>query len=52
MRLTHTRVTRVLDIKPYYGCIDRVQEYGQPDWVPADCRVWYAPTPEIDYGAQ
>lgn len=28
--------TQVLDIKPYYGCIDRVEEYRQPGWVPAE----------------
>ena len=44
--------TQVLDIKPYYGCVDRVQDYGQPDWVPDDWGAWYVPTPEIDYGGQ
>lgn len=44
--------TQVLDIKPYYGCIDRVKEYGQPEWVPADWGEWYVPIPEIDYGSQ
>jgi tRNA (Thr-GGU) A37 N-methylase len=44
--------TQVLDIKPYYGCIDRVREYNQPDWVPTDWGVWYAPLPVIDYGAE
>lgn len=41
--------TRVLDIKPYYGCIDRVKEYKQPEWVPADWGEWYVPLPEMDY---
>jgi tRNA (Thr-GGU) A37 N-methylase len=43
--------TQVLDIKPYYGCIDRVKDYRQPDWVPSDWGEWYVPIPEIDYGA-
>lgn len=38
--------TAILDIKPYYGCIDRVEEYAQPDWVPAEWGNWYAPIPE------
>ena len=42
--------TQVLDLKPYYGCIDRVKEYAQPEWVPADWGQWYEPLPEIDYG--
>jgi tRNA (adenine37-N6)-methyltransferase len=44
--------TQVLDIKPYYGCIDRVQEYSQPEWVPDDWGLWYTPIPEIDYAAE
>lgn len=42
--------TIVIDIKPYYGCLDRVQEYRQPEWVPAQWGEWYTPIPEIDYG--
>jgi len=42
--------TLILDIKPYYGCIDRVQDYRQPDWVPADWGEWYVPLPEMNYG--
>jgi len=42
--------TKVLDIKPYYGCIDRVKEYTQPAWVPEDWGEWYVPIPEMDYG--
>lgn len=41
--------TKVLDIKPYYGCIDRVEDYRQPDWVPEDWGTWYVPIPEMDY---
>ena len=42
--------TPVLDIKPYYGCIDRVEDYRQPDWVPEDWGTWYVPIPEMIYG--
>ena len=42
--------TPVLDVKPYYGTIDRVESYRQPDWVPADWPLWRVPIPEEDYG--
>jgi tRNA (adenine37-N6)-methyltransferase len=42
--------TPVLDIKPYYGSIDRVESYKQPDWVPADWPLWRTPEPEENYG--
>lgn len=38
--------TPVLDIKPYYGCLDRVRDYRQPDWVPGEWGTWYVPIPE------
>ncbi|SIQ45465.1 tRNA-Thr(GGU) m(6)t(6)A37 methyltransferase TsaA [Alkalispirochaeta americana] len=38
--------TAVIDIKPYYGCLDRVQEYRQPQWVPSEWGEWYYPLPE------
>ncbi|POR03095.1 hypothetical protein AU468_05965 [Alkalispirochaeta sphaeroplastigenens] len=38
--------TAVIDIKPYYGCLDRVQDYRQPQWVPAEWGEWYYPLPE------
>ena len=41
--------TVILDVKPYYGCIDRVKEYRQPSWVPEDWGEWYVPLPEMDY---
>lgn len=43
--------TQVLDLKPYYGCLDRVKEYAQPEWVPADWGEWYTPLPEVDYAS-
>jgi tRNA (adenine37-N6)-methyltransferase len=42
--------TPVLDVKPYYGTLDRVEDYKQPAWVPADWPLWRAPEPEEDYG--
>ena len=41
--------TPILDVKPYYGVSDRVEEYHQPDWVPAEWPVWRVPVPEEDY---
>jgi len=44
--------TPVIDLKPYYGTIDRVEEYNQPDWVPGDWPFWRVPIPEEDYGEE
>lgn len=44
--------TPIIDIKPYYGTLDRVKTYTQPDWVPADWPLWRVPVPEEDYGEE
>lgn len=44
--------TPVLDIKPYYGTTDRVEEYSQPVWVPEEWPVWRIPIGEEDYGEE
>lgn len=44
--------TPVLDIKPYYGTTDRVEEYRQPAWVPDEWPVWRIPIGEENYGEE
>lgn len=44
--------TPVIDIKPYYGTCDRVEDYRQPDWVPDEWPVWRVPISEEDYTSE
>lgn len=44
--------TPVVDLKPYYGTIDRVEDYSQPEWVPGEWPLWRVPIPEEEYGEE